>query len=104
MQVSPAPVEGTALVALFARLSIVVPTRDEVHNLCAKFAPYPQDVLEACFNAANETYAEINGTNAAFKKVYDALVAFRADAYLWAQFSEYTFDTFMMGQQRKRAL
>ena len=70
----------------------------------AKFAPYPQDVLEACFKAANETYAEINATNAAFKKTYDAMVAFRADAYLWAQFSEYTFDTFMMGQQRKKAL
>ncbi len=70
----------------------------------AKFAPYPQDVLQACFDAANETYAEINATNAPFKKIYDAMTAFRADAYLWAQFSEYTFDTFMMGQQRKRAL
>ncbi|MGH6855260.1 MAG: TRAP transporter substrate-binding protein, partial [Aestuariivirga sp.] len=69
-----------------------------------KFAPYPQDVLEACFQAARETYAEINATNAAFKKVHDAMMAFRADAYLWAQFSEYTFDTFMMGQQRKKTL
>jgi TRAP-type mannitol/chloroaromatic compound transport system substrate-binding protein len=25
---------------------------------------------------------------------------FRKDAYLWAQFSEYTFDTYMMTQQR----
>ena len=70
----------------------------------AKFAPYPQDVLEACFNAAKETYAEINASNAPFKKIHDAMMAFRADAYLWAQFSEYTFDTFMMGQQRKKAL
>ena len=42
--------------------------------------------------------------NAAFKKIYDSMVAFRADAYLWQQFSEYTFDTFMMGQQRKKML
>ena len=70
----------------------------------AKFAPYPQDVMEACFNAAKETYAEIGGSNAAFKKVHDAMMAFRADAYLWAQFSEYQFDTFMMGQQRKKTL
>jgi TRAP-type mannitol/chloroaromatic compound transport system substrate-binding protein len=70
----------------------------------AKFFPFPQDVLEACFNAAKETYAEISATNAAFKKVHDAMMAFRADAYLWAQFSEYTFDTFMMGQQRKKLL
>ena len=70
----------------------------------AKFHPFPQDVLEACFNAAKETYAEMSATNAAFKKIHDAMMAFRADAYLWAQFSEYTFDTFMMGQQRKKLL
>lgn len=70
----------------------------------AKFAPYPQDVMEACFNAAKETYAEISATNAPFKKIHDAMMAFRADAYLWSQFSEYTFDNFMMGQQRKKAL
>ena len=70
----------------------------------AKFFPFPQDVMEACFNAAKETYAEMNTTNAAFKKVHDAMMAFRADAYLWDQFSEYTFDTFMMGQQRKKLL
>jgi TRAP-type mannitol/chloroaromatic compound transport system substrate-binding protein len=32
------------------------------------------------------------------------MMAFRADAYLWAQFSEYQFDTFMMGQQRAKNL
>ena len=42
--------------------------------------------------------------SAAFKKTYDSMVAYRADAYLWAQFAEYTLDTFMMGQQRARAL
>ena len=70
----------------------------------AKLHPFPQDVLEACFNAAKETYGEMTATNAAFKKVYDAMTAFRADAYLWSQFSEYQFDQFMMGQQRKKQL
>jgi TRAP-type mannitol/chloroaromatic compound transport system substrate-binding protein len=70
----------------------------------AQLRPYPQDVMEACFNAAKETYAEIAGTNAAFKKVHDAMMAFRAEQYLWFQISEYNFDTFMMGQQRKKAL
>jgi TRAP-type mannitol/chloroaromatic compound transport system substrate-binding protein len=60
--------------------------------------------MEASFNAANETYAEVAATNAAFKKVLDAMVAFRADQYLWIQVSESTYDTFMMGQQRKKAL
>ena len=60
--------------------------------------------MEAAFKAANDTYAEIVGTNAGFKKIYDSMTAFRADAYLWAQFSEYTYDAFMMGQQRKKLL
>ena len=76
----------------------------KLYGAGAKFAPYPQDVMEACFTAARETYAEIGATNAAFKKVHDAMMAFRADAYLWSQFSEYTFDSFMMGQQRKKLL
>jgi TRAP-type mannitol/chloroaromatic compound transport system substrate-binding protein len=70
----------------------------------AVLKPYPQDVMEACFNAAKETYAEIAGGNAAFKKVHDAMMAYRADAYLWQQVSENTFDTFMMNQQRKKML
>ena len=70
----------------------------------AKLHPFPQDVLEACFNAAKDSYAELNATNPAFKKVHDAMMAFRADAYLWSQFSEYQFDQFMMGQQRKKLL
>ncbi len=70
----------------------------------AMLRPYPQDVMEACFNAAKETYAEIGGGNAGFKKVHDAVMDFRADAYLWQQVSEATFDNFMMGQQRKKML
>ncbi|MBN8979098.1 MAG: ABC transporter substrate-binding protein, partial [Rhizobiales bacterium] len=36
----------------------------------------------------------------AFKKIYDSQTAFKKDAYLWAQVAEYTYDTFMMIQQR----
>lgn len=70
----------------------------------ALLRPYPLDVMEACFNAAKATYAEISAQNADFKKVHDSMMAFRADQYLWFQVAEYTFDTFMMQQQRKKAL
>jgi TRAP-type mannitol/chloroaromatic compound transport system substrate-binding protein len=70
----------------------------------AVLKPYPLDVLEACFNAAKTTYAQLSAENAAFKKLHDAMMAFRADEYLWFQVSEYTFDTFMMSLQRKKAL
>ncbi len=70
----------------------------------AKLAPFPQDVLEASFAAANETYAEISATNATFKKLLDSLTAYRKDGYLWMQFSEFQYDSFMMGLQRKKML
>ena len=58
--------------------------------------PYSPEVLDAFLKAANETYAEISRTNAAFKKIYDQLVVFRNDAYLWAQVAELPFDSFMV--------
>ena len=66
----------------------------------AQLRPFSQEILEACYNAAMETYEEINASNPTFKKIYDNQQAFKKDAYLWAQLSEYTFDTFMMIQQR----
>ena len=58
------------------------------------------DVLSAAFEAANATYAEISATNAPFKKIKDSQDAFKKDAYLWAQISEYNYDVFMMQQQQ----
>jgi TRAP-type mannitol/chloroaromatic compound transport system substrate-binding protein len=58
--------------------------------------PFPQPVMEACLKAANQVYAEISATNADFKKVWDNLVAFRNDQYLWWQVAEYNYDTFMI--------
>ena len=70
----------------------------------AQLKPFSQEILSACFDAAQATYAEINATNPMFKKLYDSQEAFRRDAYLWMQLSEYTNDTFMMIQQRNGTL
>jgi TRAP-type mannitol/chloroaromatic compound transport system substrate-binding protein len=58
--------------------------------------PFSQPILEACYKAANEFYAENAAKNPEFKKVYDAMTAFRSDQYLWWQVTEYTYDTFMI--------
>ena len=59
--------------------------------------------MEACYKAANEVYAEISAAkNADFKKIYDNMIAFRSDQYLWWQVAEYTFDTFMIRQRARR--
>jgi TRAP-type mannitol/chloroaromatic compound transport system substrate-binding protein len=62
----------------------------------AQLRPFPQPVLEACFRAASELYSETAAANPDFKKVYDAVVSFRSDQYLWWQVAEYGFDTFMI--------
>lgn len=62
--------------------------------------PYSHDILLACFNAAEETYAEIAAENADFKTLLDSYMGYRRDAYLWFQIAEYAQDTFLMLQQR----
>jgi TRAP-type mannitol/chloroaromatic compound transport system substrate-binding protein len=49
----------------------------------AQLRPFSQPIMEACLKAANEIYADISSKNADFKKVYDNMVAFRNDEYLW---------------------
>ena len=43
---------------------------------------------------------DFSGQIPMFKKIYEDQLAFKKDAYLWMQLSEYTYDTFMMIQQR----
>jgi len=66
----------------------------------AKVTAFPLDVLNASFAAAQQVYAETTAKNAAFKKIYDAIVAYRAEADLWFQYTEGTFDQFMYYLQR----
>ena len=62
------------------------------------FAPFPQTVMDACFKAANELYArDRRAANADFKKVYDAMVAFRERRSICGgQVAEYSYDSFMI--------
>ena len=46
--------------------------------------------------AANEVYAETSATNPHFKKMYEAMAAFRSDQYTWWQVAEYGFDSFQI--------
>jgi TRAP-type mannitol/chloroaromatic compound transport system substrate-binding protein len=62
----------------------------------AQLRPFPQPVLEACYNAAQEVYAEHSKSNPMFKKLYDSLIPFRNDSFAWQQVAELGFDSFMM--------
>ena len=60
-----------------------------------------RDAIEACYKAAQEVYAETAAGNAKFKKIYDNMMAYRSDQYLWWQLAEYGFDSFMIRQRAK---
>jgi TRAP-type mannitol/chloroaromatic compound transport system substrate-binding protein len=68
----------------------------------AELRPFPQPVMEACYKAANELYAEISQTNPTFKRLLDSLTAYRSDSYQWLQVAELSYDSFMM-RMRTRA-
>jgi len=58
--------------------------------------PFSQAVMEACLKASNEVNAETSAANPSYKKVWDSIVAFRRDEYLWWQVAEYGYDSFMI--------
>ena len=62
----------------------------------AKLAPFSPAIMEASLKASLELYHEVGETNADFKKVYDAMMEFRGDQYLWWQVAEYSNDSFII--------
>jgi TRAP-type mannitol/chloroaromatic compound transport system substrate-binding protein len=66
-----------------------------------RLMPFSPPVMEACLNAALELYHEVAATNPDFKKVYDSMMAFRGDQYLWWQVAEYSNDTFLIRNRMK---
>jgi TRAP-type mannitol/chloroaromatic compound transport system substrate-binding protein len=57
---------------------------------------FPASIMDACYKASVETYAEISAKNADFKKVHDHMMAFRGEQYLWWQVAEFGYDTYMI--------
>jgi TRAP-type mannitol/chloroaromatic compound transport system substrate-binding protein len=66
-----------------------------------RLMPFPTPVMETCLTAALELYHEVSASNANFKKVYEAMIAFRGDEYLWWQVAEYSNDTFLIRNRTK---
>ncbi len=70
----------------------------------AQLRPFSPEIMEAAFNASNETYAELEVSSPNFKKIWDSIKAFRKDHYLWNQVAELNFDAFLQNQQRANKL
>ena len=64
--------------------------------------PFSQEVMDGCYKAAQELYAELNQKNPAFKKIYDSYKAFQDDGYLWHQVADYTMDAYMIRYRNQK--
>src|SRR5215510_9494514 len=62
----------------------------------AQLRPFTQPVMDASLRAALDLYAEVSKSNADFKKVWEAVLAFRNDQYLWWQVAELTYDSYLV--------
>jgi TRAP-type mannitol/chloroaromatic compound transport system substrate-binding protein len=61
----------------------------------AQLRAFPNPVMEACLDAANELYAELSRKSAHFKRIFEGWNRFRADEFLWFRVAESTYDNFV---------
>ncbi len=66
----------------------------------AQLRAFSKEIMDACYQASDEVYAETNAKNPTFKKMHESMVKFRDDQNLWASVAEGNFDRYM--QTRKR--
>jgi TRAP-type mannitol/chloroaromatic compound transport system substrate-binding protein len=70
-------------------------------NAGTELRPFTEQTMDACLKASNEVNAEAAASNADFKKIYEAMMAFRNEEYIWWQVGEFSFDNFMIRSRRR---
>lgn len=85
---------GAAMLARYDALN--PPALIRLIRAGTQFRPFPHEVMRASYKQAQEVHREIAAANETFRAMYDSLIAFRADEYLWWQVAEYSYDTFMI--------
>jgi len=61
--------------------------------------PFPKDVMEICYKAALEYYAETSAKNPEFKKIYDDYKKFTDEQNSWFRVAEGSFSNFMFSRK-----
>src|SRR5262249_33442361 len=62
----------------------------------AQLRPFPQPGMDGSVRAALGVYGGVAQTNGGVKKVWEAMLAFRNDEYLWWQVAELTYDSYLV--------
>ena len=61
--------------------------------------PLPRDILNASYDSAMALYARLNEENPKWKAIYEPWSQFRSQTYEWFRVAEYSYDTYVYGQQ-----
>jgi TRAP-type mannitol/chloroaromatic compound transport system substrate-binding protein len=67
----------------------------------AQLKAFPPAVMEACWTAANDHYADLAAKNPLFKKALDSHHAFRAETNVYWQIAEHYYDSYLLAAMRK---
>jgi TRAP-type mannitol/chloroaromatic compound transport system substrate-binding protein len=62
--------------------------------------PFPRPIMDACFKAAQEVYAETSAKSADFKKLHDHYFGYQRDLIAWFRVCENSFDDYMASIKR----
>lgn len=62
----------------------------------AVIRPFPQPIMDACYRAANEYFAELTAKEPQFKRAFDSVNAYRRDHHQWWQIGEHAIDSFLI--------
>jgi TRAP-type mannitol/chloroaromatic compound transport system substrate-binding protein len=62
--------------------------------------PFSNEIMAACYKAANEVFEETMAKNANFKKIFEPWKKFRDEQNLWFSVAENRFDNFMISATR----
>jgi len=65
--------------------------------------PFPREIMQASWKAANEVFDETAAANPRFRKVYEPWKRFRDEQILWFRVAEQNFDNFMATASSQQA-
>jgi len=67
----------------------------------AKLRAFPPEVMDAAYRENSALMGEISAKNPEFKTIYESMLGFRNEEYLWWQVGEYPYDGYMIRARSK---
>jgi TRAP-type mannitol/chloroaromatic compound transport system substrate-binding protein len=67
----------------------------------AQLRAFPNEVVDAAYDASKGLYEELSSKSASFKKMYESMLTFQRESAVWNQVSEYAYDTTVMRSLRR---